>query len=108
VCRHTLEHIGDVSGFLEDLAAWGRGNAGAVYLFELPDFGTILDRSSFWDIYYEHASYFTHQTLRATFQRHGFDVLRSYRLFDDQYLILEPRLAATPPRIDPTDGDATL
>jgi hypothetical protein len=102
ICRHTLEHIGSVGRFLDQLAAWGRTSERAVYLFELPDFSTILERRSFWDIYYEHASYFTADTLQATFARHGFEPVRCRRAFDDQYLILEARLGdVTVPAVDP-------
>jgi methyltransferase family protein/C-methyltransferase-like protein len=108
VCRHTLEHVGAVSGFLAALARWGRANPEAVYLFELPDFSTILERGSFWDLYYEHASYFTGASLRGAFERHGFEVLSCRRAFDDQYLILEARRGRPSEGFAATDGEAVL
>ncbi|HEY4346965.1 MAG TPA: class I SAM-dependent methyltransferase [Gaiellaceae bacterium] len=108
ICRHTLEHVGDVGTFLGDLARWAHTSPAAVHLFELPDFSTILERGSFWDLYYEHASYFTADTLRAAFERNGFDVLGCRRAFDDQYLILEARLAPAPPTVSATRGQETL
>jgi len=112
ICRHTLEHVGAVSGFLDALAAWAAANPGAVHLFEVPDLETILDRDSFWDLYYEHASYFTRETLREAFERQGFEVLRCVRAFDDQYVILEARFGRERPAAaadaDRADGEAAL
>jgi len=96
ICRHTLEHIGDVSGFLEDLREWGEANPDAIYFFEVPDFATVLERHAYWDLYYEHASYFTGDVLSTTFERHGFDVLSCRSVFDEKYLVLEAR--STPAR----------
>jgi hypothetical protein len=108
LCRHTLEHVGDVGAFLGDLARWARANPAAVHLFELPDLSTILERGSFWDLYYEHASYFTADTLCATFERHGFEVLRCRRVFDDQYLVLEARLGRSVRAASANRGKGTL
>ncbi len=93
ICRHTLEHIADVHGFLRTLRRWGERHPRAVYLFELPDVERVLTEGAFWDLYYEHCSYFTADTLAATFERHGFDP-RCELAFGGQYLILEARRAA--------------
>lgn len=89
VCRHTLEHIPDVLGFLE-LVRRGIGARRHVTLFfELPDMERILVERAFWDIYYEHCSYFTRGSLTRLFRRAGFSVLRSWKEYDGQYLMLE-------------------
>jgi SAM-dependent methyltransferase len=89
VCRHTLEHIQDVSGFLQLLRTWTGGNPARVLLFEVPDAQRVFTERAFWDVYYEHCNYFTATTLRCAFESAGFDVLRLSRVYDDQYLIIE-------------------
>jgi hypothetical protein len=92
VCRHTLEHIPFVHEFLAMLHRWAAARRESpVVLFEVPDMERVLDEVAFWDIYYEHCSYFTDHTLRVSFERAGFEVLDIRRVYDDQYLVLEAR-----------------
>ncbi len=85
VCRHTLEHIPDVLDFLRLV----RRGPGQGLLFELPDMERILVERAFWDIYYEHCSYFTGGSLARLFRRAGFAVTRLEKVYDGQYLLLE-------------------
>jgi hypothetical protein len=62
-----------------------------IVLFEVPDVERVLDEVAFWDVFYEHCSYFTADTLRFAFERAGFDVLAVRRVYDGQYLVLEAR-----------------
>ena len=62
-------------------------------LFELPDVGRVLREAAFWDIYYEHCSYFTPGSLARLFRRAGFDVLDLELDYDDQYIVIEARVA---------------
>jgi methyltransferase family protein/C-methyltransferase-like protein len=89
VCRHTIEHIGDVRGFLLLLREWALRNPGAVLLFELPASERIFTERAFWDVYYEHCNYFTERTIRLAFEIAGFEVRRAERVYDGQYLIVE-------------------
>lgn len=92
VCRHTLEHIEDVRGFVEMVGDWAQATtAGSppLVLFEVPDTMRILEETAFWDLYYEHCSYFTAGTLRWLFESAGLEVLRLRRTFEDQYLVIE-------------------
>ena len=41
--------------------------------FELPDTERVLTEAAFWDIYYEHCSYFTPGSLARLFRRTGFE-----------------------------------
>lgn len=84
VCRHTLEHVPDVAGFVEMVA-----EAGAPVFFEVPDTARILDEGAFWDVYYEHCSYFTASSLRDLFSRKGFSVTDLRTAYDGQYLLLD-------------------
>lgn len=107
VCRHTLEHIADVAGFVSMLAA-SLGDRTPLVFFEVPDTLRILTEGAFWDLYYEHCSYFTGPTLTRLFESNGFVVSDQRLGFDDQYLLLEarPGRAGSEPR--PTDEHAAV
>ena len=88
VCRHTLEHIHPVADFVRTVRR-SIGDRGTPVFFEVPDAGRVLREVAFWDIYYEHCSYFTPGSLARLFRAEGFG-LRSLGLdFDDQYVLLE-------------------
>jgi hypothetical protein len=100
ICRHTLEHIAPVGGWMRSVrAAIGR-REDTVVLFEVPDVLPILKRGAFWDLYYEHCSYFCSDSLEALFRQCGFEPLDIYRTFDDQYLVIEARPSTTSRRPD--------
>lgn len=90
VCRHTLEHIAPVADFVTSIRRY-IGEGDTVVLFELPDTRRVLDEVAFWDVYYEHCTYFTEGSLARLFERCGFVVLDVRREYDGQYLILEAR-----------------
>ena len=93
VCRHTLEHIPDVEGFLSMIRSSLGDRTDTIVLFELPDIQRILDETAFWDLYFEHCSYFSAGSLARLFRRCGFEVLSVSREYDDQYLLVEARPA---------------
>jgi hypothetical protein len=95
VCRHTLEHIEDVDGFLQALHGWAARDDDRMVLFELPATERLLAERGFWDIYYEHCNYFTARSLAHAFERAGFEVLRCEPVYGEQYLLLEARAART-------------
>lgn len=95
-CRHTLEHIGPVAAFLRTVRATVGDRPATVVMFELPDLRRILIEQAFWDLYYEHASYFTAGSLARLFRREGFAVDALWRCYDEQYLVLEARPAPGP------------
>lgn len=70
-CRHTLEHIPDVSAFLKRLRAAIDPERTRLVFFEVPAAEIILREQRFWDIYYEHCSYFTASSLRKLFVECG-------------------------------------
>ncbi|HUP74772.1 MAG TPA: class I SAM-dependent methyltransferase [Acidimicrobiales bacterium] len=102
VCRHTLEHVPDVHAFLSMLHRWAvRRSEPPILLFEVPDVERVLDEVAFWDLFYEHCSYFTRDTLRFAFERAGFEVEDVRAVYDGQYLVLEAR-----PRPESVDATA--
>jgi hypothetical protein len=110
VCRHTLEHIPAAPEFLSMLHRWAaRRSTPPILLFEVPDVERVLDEVAIWDLYYEHCSYFTADTLRFAFERAGFSVLAVRRVYDGQYLVLEarPRNATSPAPVRAGDESVT-
>lgn len=87
VCRHTLEHIPEVGRFMHEIAQVTDGRDDVGIFFETPDVRRVLEEGAFWDIYFEHCSYFTLGSHARLFRRAGFDVTRLYLAYDDQYII---------------------
>jgi SAM-dependent methyltransferase len=87
-CRHTLEHIPDVRSFVEMIQAAVRAHPEALVFFEVPDVERVLAERAFWDVYYEHCSYFSFGSLARLFRACGFRILDLDRVYDGQYLIL--------------------
>lgn len=98
VCRHTLEHISPVEHFLALVRRSIGDRLDAVVLFELPDVGRVLREGAFWDVYYEHCSYFSPGSLARLFRRAGFEVLDLALDYEDQYILIEARAAHGAPR----------
>lgn len=96
ICRHTLEHIAAVSEWMQQVRSAIGDRTDVVVLFELPDVKRVLEEGAFWDIYYEHCSYFSAGSLDRLFRRTGFEVLDLWLAYDDQYLIIEARPATVP------------
>ena len=89
ICRHTLEHVPDVQWFVRLLRRSLESSPGARVYFEVPDAQRVLRDAAFWDVYYEHCSYFTEQSLARLFRVEDF-VVDDVRLgFDNQYVLLE-------------------
>ncbi len=87
MCRHTLEHIPDVRNFVASIRDSIGTATGVGVFFETPDADRVLAEGAFWDIYYEHCSYFTCGTHASLFKRSGFEI-DSIRLdYADQYII---------------------
>ena len=97
-CRHTLEHIAPVQEFMR-LVRETIGNRHQVNVFfELPDMERVLEHGVFWDIYYEHCTYFTRGSLARLFRETRFEVLELFKAYGGQYLMIEGRPAPGPTR----------
>lgn len=93
-CRHTLEHIGPTGTFLRQLRNALGSRTDTLVFFEVPDTVRVLKEGAFWDIYYEHCSYFTPGSLVRLFQAAGFEVLDISLDYDDQYILLTAKPGA--------------
>lgn len=92
-CRHTLEHIHAPREFVETVKRTISERGNTVIFFEVPDIVRVLREMAFWDVYYEHCSYFSLGSLARLFRLCGFEVLDLAKAFDDQYLLVEARPA---------------
>ncbi|MDE2449357.1 MAG: methyltransferase domain-containing protein [Gammaproteobacteria bacterium] len=92
-CRHTLEHIAPVLDFVRLVRETIGERRHVNVFFELPDMERVLRQGAFWDVYYEHCTYFTRGSLARLFRSAGFDVHRLYKAYDEQYLMLEAQPA---------------
>jgi SAM-dependent methyltransferase len=90
-CRHTLEHIYDTREFVHSIRRAIGDRLNTIIFFEVPDVTRILHETAFWDIYYEHCSYFSPGSLARLFRLCGFEIIELSRDFGDQYLLIEAR-----------------
>jgi SAM-dependent methyltransferase len=90
-CKMTLEHIPDTSSFVATLRRSIGGRLNTTVFFQIPEVTRILDELAFWDVYYEHCSYFSESSLGTLFARNGFEVVRQWVDYGDQYLMIEAR-----------------
>lgn len=98
LCRHTLEHIGPTLEFVQMIRRAIGDRRDMLVLFELPDVTRILKEAAFWDVYYEHCSYFSPGSLARVFRAAGFELLELRRDYGDQYLLLAGKPADGPTR----------
>ena len=103
-CKMTLEHIGDVGNFVDGVRRAAGDDPKRIVFFQVPDAGHVLAENGFWDVYYEHCSYFFASTLGYLFSRAGFAVTKLRSDYDGQYLMVEghpaPMAASLAPPAD--------
>ncbi len=92
-CRHTLEHIQETEAFLRLIRDSIGARRDVVVFLEVPQIRRILDDRAFWDVYYEHCSYFSPGSLARLFRRTGFELLDVRLDYGGQYLLVEARPA---------------
>ena len=107
-CRMTLEHISDTQGFVRSVRRIASPDRGTVVFFQVPDVRRILTEGAFWDVYYEHCSYFSPASLEYLFRSAGFEILRTSGGFDDQYVTIEARPVAQAERDEAVVEDGAL
>ena len=91
ICKMTLEHIPDVAAFVGTVRRSMKDRHDTVVFFQIPDVARILAERAFWDIYYEHCSYFSKGSLGRLFRKCGFNVIDLATEYDDQYLMVDAR-----------------
>jgi hypothetical protein len=91
LCRHTLEHIQPVGDLLRLVRRTLSDRSETIVFFEVPETMRILREAAFWQIYYEHCSYFTAGAMARLCRATGFQVLDLRLDFDNQYVLIEGR-----------------
>jgi hypothetical protein len=104
-CKMTLEHIPNVGEFVATVRRSIGDRPDTVVFFQIPNARYVLSDVAFWDIYYEHCSYFTRGSLARLFRRAGFEVKDLWTAYDDQYLMIEAQPAAGAPDLTPLNGE---
>ena len=87
----TLEHIPHAGEFIATVRRSIADNHETIVFFQIPNARYVLCDVAFWDIYYEHCSYFTKGSLARLFRANGFEVKDLWTVYDDQYLMIEAR-----------------
>jgi hypothetical protein len=110
LCRHTLEHIPAVREFVSLIREAIDGRKRVWVVFETPDAERVLRTGAFWDIYYEHCSYFSAGAHARLFRRESFDVTDLSLLYYGQYIVqyARPATSATTRRFTLEDDLAKM
>ncbi|WP_228845414.1 class I SAM-dependent methyltransferase [Phototrophicus methaneseepsis] len=90
-CKMTLEHIDQTLEFMQTVRRSIADQRETTVFFQIPNGEYVFGDMAFWDVYYEHCSYFTAPSLRYLFEQSGFDVLQTRTDYDDQYLMIEAK-----------------
>jgi SAM-dependent methyltransferase len=90
-CKMTLEHIHQTAEFIKMIRRSVGDQRDSIVFFQVPDVTRILKECAFWDIYYEHSSYFCPGSLLYLFQNNGFEVIKLSNDYANQYLMIEAR-----------------
>ncbi len=88
-CRHTLEHIPNTAEFLNSVRSAIADNS--CVFFEVPDVSRILGEVAFWDIFYDHCSYFNTGSLARLFRFCNFEIVYLAKDYFDQYLLIDAK-----------------
>jgi hypothetical protein len=106
-CKMTLEHIGQTRHFIGSVRSVANRKDSVIF-FQVPDVGRILEEGAFWDVYYEHCSYFSATSLKHLFNGSGFAVQRVWTGYDSQYLMIVTSPADGRATLSDTDGVAAI
>jgi hypothetical protein len=87
VARHFMEHMPNVHDYFSWMAQdMARSGEAALYV-EVPDTTRVLKEGAFWDIYYEHCSYFTESSMVSAMRCAGLSPHSVELGFEGQYLM---------------------
>jgi len=104
-CKMTLEHIPRTLDFVRAVRRGVDGQDDAVIFFQVPDFDRILEEAAFWDVYYEHCSYFSKGSLARLFRAAGFEPTDVWTGYGEQYLMIEAKPTGTAGALAPDTAD---
>lgn len=90
-CKMTLEHVHNNGAFLRSMRLAMGDRPQSVIFFMIPEITRILELRAFWDVYYEHCSYYSPGALARHFRIAGFDPIDVWCDYDDQYVLIAAR-----------------
>ena len=73
VCRHTLEHIYDPYKVIKKIMNVASGEA--LFIFEFPNFDSLLTRGRFDQVFHEHLQYFSLNSIRYLLDKCGAELI---------------------------------
>lgn len=88
ICRHVIEHIPNPLTLVKTIRKVLENSPNAVVFFETPCIEWIFRNKIIYDIFYEHCSYFSVNSLKYLFESSGFDINVLEHQFGGQYLWL--------------------
>jgi hypothetical protein len=88
-CRHVLEHIDNPREFMSKVQGGVGNNRETILYFEVPNAQFTFCKPSFWDLIYEHHSYFTPKSLGFLFETSGFQIIDLKTRFRGQFISIE-------------------
>ncbi|MEO0495036.1 MAG: class I SAM-dependent methyltransferase [Actinomycetota bacterium] len=83
-CKMTLEHIHRPDAFVATVRRAVLDHA--TVFFQVPNADYVFGDVAFWDVYYEHCSYFSLGSLATVFRRNRFDLVDLETTYAEQYL----------------------
>jgi nucleoside-diphosphate-sugar epimerase/SAM-dependent methyltransferase len=89
--KMVMEHIPDPARYLQMLRRTLGERPEVISFAMMPEVTRILDLGAFWDIFYEHCSYFSLGSLARAFRHAGFDVVDLWTDYGDQYALIGAR-----------------
>jgi hypothetical protein len=106
VGRHVIEHVAEPAVLLRRIRlALAPNPEGRLYL-ETPGIEWILENVAIWDLFYEHASYFSQRSLGNALAIAGFQLRSLERVFGEQYLWATAAPAPASPEVQsPSEDD---
>jgi hypothetical protein len=90
-CKMTLEHVHDTGAFLRSMRLAMGERPEALIFFMIPEITRVLELRAFWDVFYEHCSYYSPGALARHFRIAGFDPIDVWCAYDDQYVLIAAR-----------------
>jgi SAM-dependent methyltransferase len=96
VCRHVLEHFWEPRNLIAAVRRAVGNRQDLVVYFEVPNGEQTLRKQAFWEIIYQHCSYFTRSSLARIFTDFGFVIRDMRESFGGQFLSIEVSAGAEP------------
>jgi SAM-dependent methyltransferase len=90
-CKMTLEHIWPTFEFIDMIKCSIGDSPQGIAFFQVPNARYVFGDVAFWDIYYEHCSYFSLGSISRLFERASFRVVDLWTDYEDQYLMIGAR-----------------